>query len=54
MPQIAGATPQVKLTKQNARKLKLIAKKTRRTITQEVNVAVETYVPQEFIPNGSR
>lgn len=44
MPRSPGEEPQVRLTKKNADKLKRLAKKQCRTLTQETNVAVEAYV----------
>lgn len=43
MPRIPTETPQVRLTKENARRLTRMIRQTRRSLTQETNVAVELY-----------
>lgn len=47
-----GKTPQVRLSAKATRKLKKITKSTKRSLSSEVDIAIEVYRPR-FIDNGN-
>lgn len=54
MPQHAGEEVQVRLTKKNTKTLKRMTAKTRRSLTQEANLAVQEHVHRHRIHDNGK